>query len=87
MNQLSKTITISLTTLLILTLSACSTTRNTPHKNEFSYTHNCTEQGQPVTRFITAKVPLSLEDIKSLRQSLEEKFQLDHGSCEYIDAK
>ena len=87
MNQLSKSITISLAVSLIFTLSACSTTTHTTHKNEFSYTHNCTEQGQPVTRFITAKVPLSLEEIKSLRQTLEEKFQLDHGSCKYIDAK
>lgn len=87
MNQLSKTITISLTVSLILTLSACSMSSHTPHKNEFSYAHNCTEQGQPVTRFITAKVPLSLEEIKSLRQTLEEKFQLDHGSCKYINAK
>lgn len=87
MNQLSKTITISLTTSLMLTLSACSTFSHTPHKNEFSYTHNCTKQGQPVTRFITAKVPLSLEEIKSLRQTLEEKFQLDHGSCKYINAQ
>lgn len=87
MNQLSKNITIPLTASLILTLSACSTSSHTPHENEFSYTHNCTEQGQSVTRFITAKVPLSLEDIKSLRQTLEEKFQLDHGSCKYIDAK
>lgn len=65
MNQLSKPITISLTVSLIFTLSACSTTTHTPHKNEFSYTHNCTEQGQPVTHFITAKVPLSLEEIKA----------------------
>ena len=87
MIQLSKTITIPLTASLILTLSACSTFSHTPDKNEFSYTHNCTEQGQPVTRFITAKVPLSLEEIKSLRQTLEEKFQLDHGSCKYTDGE
>ena len=87
MNQLSKSITTSLTVSLIFTLSACSTSSHTPHKNEFSYTHNCTKQGQPVTRFITAKVPLTIEEIQSLRQTLEENFQLDHGSCKYIDAK
>lgn len=87
MHQLSKNITTPLTISLIFTLSACSTSSQIPHKNEFSYAHNCTVQGQPVTRFITAKVPLSLEEIKSLRQALEENFQLDHGSCMYIDAK
>lgn len=87
MNQLSKAITISLTVSLILILSACSTSSHTPLKNEFSYAHNCTEQGQPVTRFITAKVPLTTEEIQSLKQTLEENFQLDYGSCKYIEAK
>ncbi len=89
MNQLSKIITITLTVSLILAVSACSTVHNLSAQNtqsQYKYAHKCTLQGQPVTRFITAAVPLTTDDLASLRQSLEENFQLDHQSCVYTES-
>lgn len=89
MNQLSKTITASLTVSLILAVPACSTVHNSSAQdtqNQYKYAHKCTFQGQPVTRFITAAVPLTTDVLASLRQSLEENFQLDYQSCVYIES-
>lgn len=89
MNQLSKTIIILLTVSLIPILSACSTALNQTvqeKSKEYTYAHKCTQQGQPVTRFITAKVPLTANELASLRQTLDENAQLDHQSCVYTES-
>lgn len=79
-----------LTTLVLLVLASCSSVISDEGKtsqNKYRYLHNCTIQGKPITRFITAKVPLTTKELKQLKQTLEENFQLDHGSCVYVETK
>ena len=87
MNKILKAFATSTTVSLIFAVSACSAVNNLTNQgtqNQYRYAHECTLQGKPVTRFITASVPLASDDVTSLRQSLEENYQLDHQSCIYI---
>jgi hypothetical protein len=70
--------------MLVFNQSACSTTSNEANKIsqvKYEYPHKCTFKGKPVTHFITAKVPLTTDELQRLKPTLEENFQLDFDSC------
>jgi hypothetical protein len=71
----------------ILGLSSCSSLDeefNNQPLVKYQYPHQCTKNGQLVNHSITAKAPLTVEELKMLQVTLQENMGLDYDSCVYI---
>lgn len=86
-----KSIRVESTFLLIViflsSLPACSTNKgkvSTVNQAEYKYPHQCRKNGQLANHFITAKVSLTIDDLKKLKSTLEENLGLDYDSCVFI---
>lgn len=72
---------------IILGLSSCTVIDQKVNNQPFAkyqYPHQCTKNGQLVNHSITAKVPLTPEELNMLQVTLQENMGLDYGSCVYI---
>jgi len=82
------TSTISLSLFFILVISSCASDNITSNSSKigtsYQYKHQCALKGQPVERFIKAKVPLTLSELSLLKNTLEENQGLDFDRCEFI---
>jgi hypothetical protein len=80
--------TISLSLFLMLTVSSCASNSSIANSSKdgtiYQYKHQCTKKDQPVEHFITAKEPLTLNELALLKSTLEENLGLDFDSCEFI---
>ncbi len=81
----------ALTTLFnvtfILALSSCSLLDekvNNQPQAKYRYPHQCTKNGQLVNHSISAKVPLTSEELNMLKVTLQENMGLDYGSCVFV---
>ena len=87
---MNKTTKISINLLMVVfmfTLSACGTTykkTNETAQAKYQYPHECTLKSKVVTHFITAKVPLTTDELKNLKSTLEENLGLDYNSCMFV---
>jgi len=87
MNKITKTSISLLTIVLIFSLTACGTTSKDTSKTpqvKYQYPHKCTLKGKAVIHFITAKVPLTTDELKNLKSTLEENLGLDYNSCVFV---
>lgn len=87
MNKITKTSTNLLMTVFIFSLSACGTTSKDTSKIlqvKYQYSHECSLKGEAVIHFITAKVPLTTDELKNLKSTLEENLGLDYNSCVFV---
>ena len=72
---------------LILGLSSCSALdekMNNQPQAEYQYPHQCTKKGQLVNHSITAKVPLTAQELNMLQTTLQENMGLDYDSCVFV---
>jgi len=72
----------------ILGLSSCSALgekANNQPQIKYQYPHQCTKNGKLVNHSITAKVPLTAEELNMLQATLQENMGLDYGSCVFVD--
>lgn len=87
MNKITKISINLLTVVFIFILSACGTTYKKMSKTaqaKYQYPHECTLKGKTVTHFITSKVPLTTDELKKLKSTLEENLGLDYNSCKFV---
>jgi len=87
MNKITKTSLNLLMTVFIFSITACGITSKDTSKItqvKYQYLHECTLKGKAVTHFITAKVPLTTDELEKLKSTLEENFQLDYNSCVFV---
>jgi hypothetical protein len=85
--NISTRIAMLLITVFILSLSSCSVTQdkaNGIHQIRYKYPHQCTKGEQVINHYITAKVPLTADEIKLLKPTLQESFKLDYDSCVFV---
>jgi len=72
---------------IILVLSSCSTLDEKIDSQSlvnYQYPYQCSKNGQLVNHSITAKVPLSVVELKVLKSTLQENLGLDFGSCVFV---
>lgn len=85
--MLNSRITTLLSLVFIASLTGCSAIDSTAEKtptNQYQYPHQCTKNGELVNHLITAKLPLSVEDLARLNTTLQESLQLDYKSCKFV---
>jgi hypothetical protein len=71
----------------ILGLSSCSALgekANNQPQAKYQYPHQCTIKGQLVNHYITAKVPLTVDELQVLKSTLQENMGLDYNSCKFV---
>jgi len=87
--MLTQNISTNIVALLItiLSLSSCSITPDEAKgiaQNRYKYPYQCKRSDDFITHFITAKVPLTANELKPLKTTLQEKFGLGYNSCVFV---
>lgn len=73
--------------VFITSLSGCSAidgVTDQSSKTQYEYPHQCTRNGELVNHLITARLPLTLKELRRLNPTLQESLQLDYMSCKFV---